>query len=721
MKGRSIIGLILSLLVIIGTCYIAYFGIGANNAGGAKDITLGLDLEGGVSITYKTEVDNPSDQELDDTVYKIQKRISGLGYTESEVYKEGNNRINVDIPGATDANQVLEELGKPGKIEFIDVDGNVVISGDDVKDASFYKDSSDFSSPYKVSLELNDEGAEKFSQATAANIGKPIAIVYNGETLMSPIVQDQITNGVASISGLDTLEEASAIASTIRIGALPLQLEELRSNVVGAKMGQDAIDTSLKAALVGIIIIFLFMIVFYRVPGFAASLALAFYASLTIVCISIFNITLTLPGIAGIVLSVGMAVDANVIIFSRIREELAMEKTLLASVRAGFKKATSAILDGNITTLIAAAVLFLMGTGTIKGFATTLALGIIISMFTALVVTRIVLYGLVNLGLKNKKLYGQKISNKPIPVIELKKIWFSISIAAIIIGIVALPINYNKIGSALNYDVEFAGGTSTLVTLGEGEGYSSYEELETDIQDIVVEATGDETPQFKNVKGTDQFIITTSELSTSERIALEEALADKYGISSDNIESETISPTISTEMQRDALIAIIISAIFILLYITLRFKDVRFGISAVIALVHDILIVLAVYAVLREPINNSFVAVMLTIVGYSINDTIVLFDRVRENQKHMKRGDFNGVVNLSVGQTLSRSINTSLTTFIMVFSLYIIGVASIKEFALPLMVGIISGTYSSIFIASPLWYIFKKKEERKIQTATSNQ
>lgn len=720
MKGKNVIRFILSIIVIAASIYIAFTGVGKDNTGGAENITLGLDLAGGVSITYTTVKDNPSDQDIADTVYKLQKRITEQGYTEGEVYKEGKDRINVDIPGVEDANKVLEELGKPGQLEFIDEEGNVVISGEDVKDAQVFKDSTELYNPYKISLELNSEGAEKFSAGTLANIGKIIYIYYNGEKIMEPVVRGQIPGGVASIEGFDSLEEADRIASTIRIGALPLELEELRSNVVGAKMGQDAINTSVKAGLIGIIIVFLLMILFYRLPGLIASIALAFYASLTIMCISAFGITLTLPGIAGIILSVGMAVDANVIIFSRIKEELAMEKTLRASVKAGFRKATTAIVDGNVTTLIASVVLFIMGTGTIRGFATTLALGIIISMFTALVVTRILLSAIANFGIKNKKLYGIAHEGRKLRVVERKTIWFSISIVVIVAGLITMPINIARTGNALNYDIEFAGGTSTHVTVAEGQGYDSYEALEADIQDLVSEATGDKTPQFQNVKGKDEFIIKTITLSNDQRIALEKVLSEKYDIGNESIKSETISATISNEMRRAAVIAVILAAIFILIYITFRFHDFRFGVSAVIALLHDVLVVLAVYSILGVSVNNSFIAAMLTIIGYSINDTIVLFDRVRENQKHMKRGDFKGVVNLSISQTLSRSIMTSLTTFVMVLVLYIVGVASIEEFALPLMVGILSGTYSSIFIASPLWYLFKKKEETVIQNAHKN-
>jgi SecD/SecF fusion protein len=713
MKGKSVIKLVLSLIVIAGAIYLAINGVGTNNTAGAEDIKLGLDLAGGVSVTYKTVIDDPTATEMSDTIYKLKKRTDQQGYIEADIYQEGSNRINVDIPGVEDANAVLEELGEPGSLEFIDEDGDIIVTGNDVLTATTFKDSSDLSSPYKIQLELNDEGKEKFSQGTLENKNKIIYIVYNDEVVMSPTVNDQISNGIATISGFDSYEEADEIAAIIRIGALPLELEELRSNVVGATLGQDAINTSLLAGLLGLGFIFLFMIVIYRVPGLVATFALGLYASLMIICISIFNVTLTLPGIAGIILSIGMAVDANVIIFARVREELASGKTIKAAVKSGFEKATSAILDGNVTTLIASIVLYLMGTGTIKGFAITLGLGIIVSMFTALVVTRILLTSIVGIFGKNKTLYGVAHSGKTIQVVEKRRIWFAVSIIVIAVGIIMMPVNYVKDGSILNYDIEFAGGTSTIVSVDDDSAYDSYEALETDLKELVVTATGDETPQFQNVKDVNQFIIKTYSLTQEQRLALQTALTEKYQIGTDSIEMETISATISSEMRRDAIIAVVIAAICILLYITFRFHDFRFGLSAVIALMHDILVVFTVYSVLGIAINNSFIAAMLTIVGYSINDTIVLFDRVRENQKSMKRGDFKGVVDLSISQTIGRSINTSLTTFVMVLMLYMLGVASIKEFALPLMVGILSGTYSSIFIASPLWFLFKKKEEAK--------
>ncbi len=717
MKTKNLIGLLLSLLIITGSVFVAVNGIGDENIGSAKDISLGLDLAGGVSITYTTVKENPTDQEINDTQYKLNQRITESGYTEGEVYIEGNNRINVDIPDVSDPNKVLEELGKPGDLKFVDSTGKVIITGSDVKDSNAIKDQDGLG--YLVALELNSEGKDKFAEGTGANVGKPIAIMYNGQQIMAPIVSERINDGVATISGMTNAEEAFELATYIRIGALPLELKELRSNVVGAKMGQDAITTSVKAGLIGILLVFAFMIIVYRVPGVAASIGLTFYASLLIIALSVFNMTLTLPGIAGMILSVGMAVDANVIIFSRIKEELGMGKTLKASVKAGFRKATSAIIDGNVTTLIAATVLYIMGTGPVRGFAQTLALGIVISMFTALVVTRLILTSFVEIGIKNKTLYGVGRKAKIFDIIERKRIWFGISIFVIVIGFVFLPIHSGTEDSELNYDIEFAGGTSTLVTT-DTVMFENVEELQAGVGELVTEATGDETPQMNVVKGVEgqgQFVIKTKDLDTEQGLLLRTALMEEFDIEPANIESETISATISSEMSRDAIIAVIVASIFILLYVTFRFHDFRFGVAAVIALVHDVAIVFAVYSILFIPINNSFIAAMLTIVGYSINDTIVLFDRVRENQKSMKRGDYRGVINVSISQTISRSINTSLTTFAMIFVLNLLGVASIKEFALPLMVGIASGTYSSIFIASPLWYLFKKKEEAKIQKA----
>ncbi|TCK97796.1 SecD/SecF fusion protein [Natranaerovirga hydrolytica] len=712
MKGKSIVGLILTLIIIASSVYVAIFGIGPDKTGSAEDIKLGLDLAGGVSITYQAIGEDISNTAMDDAVHIIQRRVDRYS-TESAVYREGNDRINADIPGVTDANAILEELGKPGALEFKDENDNVLLTGVNVLNATAVSGTNQLGQmEYNVNLRFDEEGSEKFANATRDNYGRQIFIYYDGQVVSEPVVSSIISNGEASIYGMRSFEEANNLAATIRIGALPVELEELRSNIVGAQLGQNAIDSSLLAGLIGLVLVILFMVIVYKISGVSAGLVLIFYAAVMLISINLFDITLTLPGIAGIILSIGMAVDANVIIFSRIKEELGQDKTLRASIKSGFRKATSAIVDGNITTLIASIVLFWMGTGPIKGFASTLALGIVLSMITSLIVTRIVLTLLMKVGFKDKKLYGIQKEVKTYDILKKRKTWFAVSIIVITIGLVALPINKGTMGEILNFDIEFSGGTSTLVSFNEE---MTFEELEDQVRPLVADATGDASPQLQSVQGTNQVIIKTRALDVEQRQALDAVLIDEFQVNRNEITSESISPTVSSEMRRDAIIAVALSALFMLIYITIRFRDITFGASAVIALLHDIFIVLAVYSVLRIPINNSFIAAMLTIVGYSINDSIVVFDRIRENKETMKRGDFKGLVNFSISQTLTRSINTSITTFLMIFVLFVVGftIPALREFALPLIVGILSGTYSSIFIASPLWFLFKKKEQKQ--------
>ncbi|RRD94864.1 protein translocase subunit SecD [Clostridiales bacterium COT073_COT-073] len=712
MKKQNVIKFIAALLVLAIAIYTAAMGFGSKQTGSINDIKLGLDLAGGVSITYETADPNPSKEAMSDTIFKLQQRITDSGYTEGEVYPEGENRINVDIPNVNDPEKILQELGKPGSLAFVDEAGNIILTGEDIKNAQPQKMTQGITGAYEISLEMTSEGAKKFEEATGANIGKVIHIIYNNEVLLSPNVQQKISGGQAVITNMENHEVASRVASFIRIGALPLELKELRSNVVGAKMGQDVVTTSLKAGVIGICLVFAFMIIFYGIPGIAASIALVFYSSLVIVALSLFNITLTLGGIAGMILSVGMAVDANVIIFARIREELAEGKTIRAAVKAGFSKALSSIVDGNVTTLIAAGVLYTMGTGTIRGFAITLGLGILVSMFTALVVTRVLLDGFIAFGW-NPKAKTEKKESKIFKIIESRVRFFALSAALIVLGFVFLPVNSSMKASALNYDIEFAGGTSTIVSAD--KHYASVDELQADVLPLVQEATGEATAQLNTANGADgqsQFIIKTKTLNTEQRDKLNQALIEKYGITSDNIQSSTIGATIGSEMRKNAIVSVLIASLLMLVYIWFRFKEVSFGIAAIIALLHDVFVVFMVYSVFFVPINNSFIAAMLTIVGYSINDTIVVFDRIRENQRRVEHGNYKLLSNISISQTIGRSINTSITTLIMVLVLQILGTVSIQALTLPLLVGILSGTYSSIFIASPLWYLFKKKHEK---------
>ncbi len=739
-KNKGVVTLIVTVLVMAALGFVSIWGIGTEKAGSAAGIKQGLDLAGGVSITYQVVGDeNPSTEDMDDTIYKLQQRVQGYS-TEAQVYKEGTDRINIEIPGVSDANSILEDLGRPGALYFIaqtdaqgnqnysytgagatgyslnktieelQADGSIVLEGTDVEAADGGSGSDSLgNSQFVVDLVFTSAGASKFADATTKAFAnnQSIGIYYDGDFISVPNVEAALTDGRAQITGMGTFEQAERLASQIRIGGLKLELEELRSNVVGAQLGEEAVRTSLLAALIGLVIIALFMIVVYRIPGLASVLALIIYTCLIVICLNIFELTLTLPGIAGIILSIGMAVDANVIIFARIREEITVGKTVRNAIDTGFQKALSAIVDGNVTTLIAALVLGIKGSGTVKGFAYTLGLGIVLSMFTALFVTRQILKAFFAVGLKDVKYYGTKKEKGTLNFLSKKNIFFGCSIAVIVLGFVFMGINGATTGKVLNYSLDFVGGTSTNVTFNEDMELAA---IDTNVVPVFTDITGDGAVQVQKVAGSNEVIFKTRELNLSEREQLNSALVEKFGVNEELITAETISSTISSEMKNDAVIAVIIATICMLIYIWFRFKDIRFAASSVAALVHDVLVVLAFYAVAKVSVGSTFIACMLTIVGYSINATIVIFDRIRENLGTMlKKDSLDELVNRSISQTLSRSIFTSLTTFIMVAALYVLGVTSIKEFALPLMVGIVCGTYSSVCITGALWYVLRTK------------
>ena len=758
-KLKSFLALIVVLLLLGGVGYSAVNGLGADKSGSLSSINLGLDLAGGVSITYEVSgEENPDKEDMSDTIYKLQQRVEQYS-TEALVYQEGSNRINIEIPGVSDANKILEELGQPGNLYFIaqtdsegnqnysyhygvnadgtmevdedgnllmgyvldksledlQADGSIVLTGDQVasSQAASQQDSYGAQEPV-VSLEFTEEGAKAFADATAKAYaaGETIGIYYDGHFISVPRVQAEITDGKAVITGQSTYEEAQNLASLIRIGGLKLQLTELRSSVVGDQLGSDAIKTSLIAAAVGFVLIAIFMIVFFRLLGFSATLALAFYCGLIVFLLSAFEMTLTLPGIAGIILSIGMAVDANVLVFSRIKEELAAGKSVDEARKNGYNKALSSILDGNITTLIVAVVLKIGGTGSIKGFAETLILGIILSMFTALVVTRIITSIFYGLGFENVAFYGKAKKIETINFVSKRKIFYAISALIIVVGIATMGINSAKGIGAFNYSLDFIGGTSSTVTFD--KDYTR-EEIENTIVPDIKKAAEVSEVQFNEVAGTNQVVFKTTTLNIAQREAVEKMFENNYGVTAENIAAETISSTISGEMRGAAVKALIVALVLMLIYIWVRFKDIKFGAAAIIALAHDALVVITAYALIRYlSVGSTFIAVVLTIIGYSINDTIVTFDRIRENlHDATNRRETADLVNRSVSQTITRSLFTSATTFFTVLALFIFGVADIKAFALPLMVGVICGTYSSIFIASPIWYDLKTKFKKK--------
>lgn len=748
-KSNAIITLLVFLAILAGVTFIDVKGIDGNGKVAASDITLGLDLAGGVSITYEVVGDEePSATDLADTKRKLEERVYNYS-NEAQVYLEGNDRINVEIPGVTDANAILEELGNPGTLYFLaqkgsdgnnnysqtivqDEDGNaslayvlnrsideivadgcVVLNGSDIKSAEAvpYQDSqTGNTSSYCIDLLLNDEGRQKFADATtsAYQNGETIAIYYDGKVICAPTVNGALTDGRAQISGNYTYEDAEKLASLIRIGGLKLELNEIHSKVVGAQLGSDAIKTSLEAGAIGLAVIAVFMIGVYFLPGFVATLALLLYTALVVLLLNGFDITLTLPGIAGIILSIGMAVDANVIIFARIREELATGKTVKSSEKIGFDKALSAILDGNITTLIAALVLLIFGSGSIKGFAQTLILGIVLSMFTALFVTRWLLRAFYAIGFTSEKWYGVGKEHKALDFVGKRWIYFAISLVLIVGGFVMMGVNKAQTGSPLNLSLDFVGGTSMTVTFNEQKSLS---ELETDIIPEMEKIAGSAV-QPQPVQNSTDVVFKTNALDVTKRDAIEEMLLDKYGVENEQIVMETIGGTISKETTVKTFASVCVAMVCMLIYIAIRFKNISFGAGGVLALLHDVLVVLAFYAAAKVSVGSTFIACMLTLVGYSINATIVVYDRIRENRSQMGSGaDLKDVINRSITQTLSRSIFTSLTTFIMVAALYVLGVTAIREFALPLMVGIVCGTYSSVFLAGSMYYMMQKNKK----------
>lgn len=717
---RNAVLVIIAFLLILGVAiYTAIFGVA--DRGKVEYIKLGLDLKGGLSVTYEIQEDDYSDKDLEDTKYKIEQRVEA--YTnEYSVYEDGDKKITAEIPGVTNADEILEALNIEGKLEFLDPDNytkwskgqeyEAALTGDDIKNATAGIDS-DNGNDNVVQLVFTDAGAQKFADVTSANVGKIVYIIYDNKVVSAPTVQSAITGGSAEINKIGSYEEAEQLATTIRIGALPLTLKQVRSNIVGATLGSDAISTSLKAGAIGIALVFLIMIIVFRIPGLVASFALAFYTILDLLVINLFNVTLTLPGIAGVILSVGMAVDANVIIFTRIKEELADGKSVKQAVKGGFHNALSAIIDGNVTTLIAALVLGIFGTGTIKGFAITLAIGVVLSVFTALAVSQSLLTALVNLGVTDAKYFGVAREPKKTNFVKAGKFCMLGSLIVIIACFCMMPVNNKSKGSPLNFSVEFAGGTS--LTVGFDKEYS-LSEAEKDIVPVIAEAAGigEAGISVQTVSGTNEIVFKMPELSDdgtddSQMSKVRSALTDKLG--ADVKEANVISGSVSSEMSKNAIFSVILAAILMLIYIAIRFHDVKFGASAVIALLHDVAMVFCLYIILRLTVGNTCIACLLTIVGYSINATIIIFDRVRENIGVMKpkKVTYKDIVNLSINQTFSRTIYTSLTTFVTIFVLYIMGVASIKEFALTLMAGIIIGAYSSVCITGPLWYTMKTK------------
>ena len=748
-KVKGVLQVLLVLVLIAAFAFVAARGIGGAHRGSAKNIRLGLDLEGGVSVTYqayktdstgKRTGEQPTDKDMADTIYKMQKRVETLESTEAAVYQEGSDRVTIDIPGASDSEEVLKELGKAGALYFIlysDLKtekggtpnegdkvvydkSKVLLTGDMIGEATSGSRQQEGTgkTEYGVSIKFAGKGIKKFAKITGEHVGEQLAIVYDEKLVSAPNLKEEISGGECWISGSFTSESAEQLASTVRIGALPLELENIHGNVVGATLGSQALKSSLFAGVVGLILVIIFMIVMYRISGVAASIALIFYVGAMLLALNGLNVTLTLPGIAGIILSIGMAVDANCIIFTRIREELATGKTVASAIDNGFSKAMSAIVDGNVTTLIADLVLYLKGSGTVKGFAMTLGIGIVLSMFTALFITKLLMKAFCALGMTNTSMYGIQKERKTINFIGNWKKYVVISGAVVVICVAGLVVRAASGGPLFNYSLDFAGGNSTSVDLSKTVTDEDKQKAEDTAKSVIGSGKSVEISVADNTK----IVVRTEELSEQKSEELKATMAKTFGVDeSTKIESEFISGSVSDEMKVDAAVATLIATLCMLLYIWIRFRKLSTGISAVLALVHDVIAVLTVYVVASAfiPVGSTFIACMLTIVGYSINDTIVVFDRIRENKaKATSRTSLAEIINKSITETLSRSINTSVTTFIMVFVLAVFGVDSVRQFAIPLIVGIISGCYSSVCVASPLWYVLSGKGEKEQKAVT---
>ncbi len=677
-----------------------------------EEMNMGLDIKGGVFVVMEAQTDKKGKELqllMDQTQAVIENRVNQLGLSEPVVTIEGEKRIRVELPGANDAEEAIKIIGKTAQLQFLQADGTPVLDGSMVKNATTNIDKE--KGGYSVGLEFNSEGAAKFKEATEKalsgtvvpineNISSAaIVIVLDGDVISAPNVQSVIPNGKAEITGNFSQEEAGNLSALIRGGALPVELKELNTSIQSASIGVGAFDASVKAGIIGLLLIFLVMLIGYRGMGFFANIALALYIIMDLWILALLGAVLTLPGIAGIILSIGMAVDANVIIFTRIKEELASGRSVRSAVQAGFKRALSTVLDSQITTIIAAVVLYQIGTSSVRGFAVTLIIGILLSIFTAVVVTQLFL-GIMsrNSFLSKKSFFGINEDNtikmsvkKAFSFIKNRKIYYSISLAVIVVGLVIGGIR------GFNFGIDFVGGTMMEIDMGKAVA-------QKEVEGILKKHDVDAQIVFSGEKNEHVIIRTVQALDHAKRVEIMNSFKDKFGIEDKALlAAEQFGPSVGKELKHNAVKAVLIAALGMLIYIIIRFEW-RFGIAALIGVLHDVLVVIAFYGIFHLTINNPFIAGILTVVGYSINDTIVIFDRIRENAGFKKRVAGADAIDQSINQTLTRSIMTSFTTLLVMIPLFVMVSSSVRGFILPLMVGVITGCLSSIFVCSPLYY-----------------
>ncbi|MGI6721906.1 MAG: protein translocase subunit SecD [Anaerovoracaceae bacterium] len=754
-KVNKVLAVVIAVVIVFGWLLMVKGIPGTDVKPLAKKINLGLDIKGGVYVVLEAQnVDKYSDKKLADLMEQtktvVNNRVDQMGLANPNVSVEGKDRIRVELPGVTDANEAIEQIGKTAQLKFTMSDQTFVLDGKNVDDATSGQSNETGKGGYVVNLKFDSEGAKAFEQATekAAQGNTPVTVTkdmcedgsavqsnqiliwLDNKVISHPKVDEVISGGKCEIYGNFSQDEASNLAALIRGGSLPLELQEIQSSSQTAQIGMNALHMSILAGIIALIIVFIMMIVFYRAMGAAADIALMLYLFLILGGMALIGSVLTLPGIAGLILTVGMAVDGNVIIFTRIKEEIVGGKSIRVATQAGYKRAMSSIIDSQVTTLIAAVILYQMGTSSVKGFAWTLMIGTICSIFTSTLITQIYLGLMADSRFwARNSFFAIKPDGRPafeikkqFKVIEHRKIYYTVSICIILAGMITLGVR------GFNYGIDFTGGTMLQFDMGKHVSVAQIDDVmkrhHVNLEQMQVVFSGDHQ---------EEAVIRTNEsLNKNERQSIIDDFKDTFGISdNDVLASEHFGASVGKELKQNALKALALAAVGMLIYIRLRFRQWKFGSSALLAVLHDVLIMVSFYAIFGITVNNPFIAAILTVVGYSINDTIVIFDRVRENMRYLRRGNTMEILNTSINQTLSRSIMTSVTTLVVMIPLYVMTSDAIREFVLPLMVGVATGCLSSIFIASPLYYEMsragmknryarRRKPSRQIEGSTKN-
>ena len=724
-RRRSVAAVLIILITLFG-CYVSVFGLGDKIENLGKQMKYGLDINGGVYVLLEAETDEKGTEKskvMDQTKSVLENRVNAMGISEASVSIEGDNRIRVEMPGVEDADEAIKQIGRTAQLKFLLADGTVVMTGDNVKDCTIASDSDN--GGYEINLKFTKKGSELFAEGTEKAVSGDvvssitdengtavgsncIVIMLDDEIISYPTVEEKINSTTCRITrpGGFEQEEASEMSALIRGGALPATLTEVNSSVETATIGVNALNKSAIAGLIGLGLVMIVMIIAYGFLGVIADFALVLYVQLILWIMAAFGSVLTLPGIAGIILSIGMAVDSNVIIFTRIREEISKGKSIRVAVDMGFKSALSTVIDSQTTTLIAAIILYLIGTSSVRGFALTLIIGTVCSIFTAVFITQIFVNLLADSRKFSKlKYFGMKEDGTPkikknfyIDFIKNRKVFYAISSTIIIAGVVF------AIVKGFNYGIDFTGGTMMQIDMGKQVDIE-------EVSDAISDYDLDPTIVYAGEDNTQIIIKTIKPLKVAKREEILGVLEDKYGLDDDAVlASEEFGPTVGKDLRQNAVKSILLAVLCMLIYIRFRFKNWKYGLAAISGLGHDVLITLALYAIFGFSINNPFIAGILTVVGYSINDTIVVFDRIRENTKFYKRKQNIELINDSINQTLSRTIMTSLTTLIVMVPLFIMVSEELREFIIPLMIGVFVGTYSSICLCSPLYYELTKKD-----------